>query len=89
MLAFISGISTPGLLIILVVALLLFGNRLPEVARSLGRAMNEFKRGLKDVNDDVTSMPDDTRDHAQLHAPKSNDEMGERSKTADEEKIER
>lgn len=45
------------ILLILVVALLLFGNRLPEVARSLGRALNEFKRGLKDVSNDVHDEP--------------------------------
>lgn len=45
------------ILLILVVALLLFGNRLPEVARSLGRALNEFKRGLKDVADDARADP--------------------------------
>lgn len=37
--------------VILVVAVLLFGNRLPEIARSLGRSVNEFKRGLREVKD--------------------------------------
>ncbi len=40
-------------LVIGIVALLLFGNRLPEVARSIGRAMNEFKRGLREVDTDL------------------------------------
>ncbi|TBR23999.1 twin-arginine translocase TatA/TatE family subunit [bacterium] len=41
------------LLIILVVALLLFGaNRIPEVARSLGRSINAFKSGLKEGLED-------------------------------------
>ena len=35
-------------LIILVVVLLLFGHRLPGMARSLGSGITEFKRGLKD-----------------------------------------
>ena len=34
------------LLVILVVALMLFGGRLPDVARSLGRTVSDFKRGL-------------------------------------------
>ncbi|TWT40371.1 twin arginine translocase protein A [Phycisphaerae bacterium RAS1] len=48
-------------LVIGIVALLLFGNRLPDVARSLGRAFNEFKKGLKDVGDDLkdTTSGDD------------------------------
>jgi sec-independent protein translocase protein TatA len=57
MLAFISGVSPLGLIVILVIALLVFGSRLPEVARSMGRAMNEFKRGLKDVDDEISSDP--------------------------------
>ena len=36
------------LLVILVVVLLLFGHRLPGMARSLGSGITEFKRGLKD-----------------------------------------
>lgn len=53
MLAFFNAIQPMHVLLLLVVALLLFGNRLPDVARSIGRAFNEFKRGLRDVNDDL------------------------------------
>jgi len=38
-------------LIVLVIALLLFGHRLPGMARSLGSGITEFKRGLKDGSD--------------------------------------
>ena len=37
--------------IILVVVLLLFGTRIPGIARSLGSGITEFRRGLKDGND--------------------------------------
>ncbi|HEX3659747.1 MAG TPA: twin-arginine translocase TatA/TatE family subunit [Pirellulales bacterium] len=40
------------MLVILVVVLLLFGNRLPMVMRSLGRSVNEFKRGVGDTDED-------------------------------------
>jgi sec-independent protein translocase protein TatA len=40
-------------IVILVVALLIFGSRLPEVARNLGKGITEFKRGMKDVEEDV------------------------------------
>lgn len=49
---------TPGpfeFVVIAIVALLLFGRRLPEVGRSLGRGIIEFKKGLKDVQDSVAS----------------------------------
>ena len=52
-LALIGSIGTPELLVILFVALLMFGGRLPDVARSLGKSFNQFKRGLKDVENEV------------------------------------
>ncbi|KAA0243811.1 MAG: twin-arginine translocase TatA/TatE family subunit [Candidatus Brocadia sp. AMX2] len=48
--------SMPGgweWLIILIVALLIFGKRLPEVMKSLGRGIVEFKKGVKGVEEDV------------------------------------
>ena len=45
------GISVWKLLIVLVVVLLLFGNRLPSVARSLGQSLTEFKKGMKEGDD--------------------------------------
>ena len=40
-------------IIVLVVVLLLFGHRLPGMARSLGSGITEFKRGLKDGSKEV------------------------------------
>ena len=37
----------------LIIALLLFGTRLPKVARSLGQGVSEFKGGLKGITDEV------------------------------------
>jgi sec-independent protein translocase protein TatA len=45
--------SFPEMLIIMAVALLLFGKRLPEVGRSLGKGIVEFKKGLKGIEDEV------------------------------------
>lgn len=47
------SLGGPELLIVLVVILVLFGgSQLPKLARSLGQAQNEFKRGLKDEKTD-------------------------------------
>ncbi len=40
-------------IIILIVALLIFGKRLPEVMKSMGKGIVEFKKGVKGVEDDV------------------------------------
>jgi len=48
--------SLPGgmeWIVILIVGLLLFGRRLPDIARSMGKSIVEFKRGIKDVRDDI------------------------------------
>jgi sec-independent protein translocase protein TatA len=47
------GIGQMELLIVGVIALLLFGSRLPSVMRSLGSGISEFKRGLDDVQREV------------------------------------
>lgn len=57
------GIGMPELLLILAVALVVFGpKKLPDLARSLGRAMNEFKKATRefkdtmDIENDVKEM---------------------------------
>ena len=42
------------ILVILLLVLFLFGGkRLPELARSIGKSFKEFKKGIKDISDDV------------------------------------
>jgi sec-independent protein translocase protein TatA len=59
--ALFGTLGTWELLIIGLIVLLLFGNRLPSVMRSLGRGLVEFKKGASGVDED-----------AEAGAPKTN-----------------
>jgi TatA/E family protein of Tat protein translocase len=48
----------PDLLILLALGLLIFGKRLPEVGRGLGRGIVEFRKGLKGVEDEIQEESD-------------------------------
>ncbi len=56
------GLGYQELLIILVIVLILFGaNRLPELARSLGSSIKEFKKGVNEAQKDETPKRDDEK----------------------------
>jgi sec-independent protein translocase protein TatA len=51
-----ENIGFGELLLILVVVLVLFGaKKIPELAKGLGKGISEFKKGLKDVEDEIKS----------------------------------
>ena len=62
-LALFGGIGWTEVLIIVLVAVLVFGNRLPELGKSLGKGLREFKTGLTGPNDqndqENTQTPDE------------------------------
>jgi TatA/E family protein of Tat protein translocase len=47
------GLGMAEVLVIVAVGLLLFGNKLPGVARSLGKALVEFKREASGISEDL------------------------------------
>ena len=49
-------------IVILVVALLIFGRRLPEIARSLGKSLTEFKKGVREVEETKDDLANDVRE---------------------------
>ena len=48
------GANFPELMVLGMVGLLLFGSKLPEVAKSLGKGVSEFKKGLSGFQDELT-----------------------------------
>ncbi len=58
------GFWTPGpleLAVIAIVALLLFGRRLPEIARNVGKSMTEFKKGINEAKETKDEIVSDVR----------------------------
>ena len=49
-----SGIGTPGLIVILLVAILLFGpKKLPELGASIGKTLREFKKPSREITEEL------------------------------------
>jgi sec-independent protein translocase protein TatA len=51
------GLGPMHLFVIAIVVLLLFGNRLPSVMRSLGEGVVEFKKGLQGIDENKEQSP--------------------------------
>jgi sec-independent protein translocase protein TatA len=51
---FLPGVGMPEILVLLVLGILLFGRKLPDVGRSLGKTMVEFKKGMRGIEDEVS-----------------------------------
>ena len=65
-------------IIILVVAVLIFGRRLPEIARGLGKSITEFKKGVKETEDDINEALEESDKIAEEQT-----EKGSKETTAD------
>ncbi|MDQ1003218.1 sec-independent protein translocase protein TatA [Neobacillus niacini] len=62
----LSNIGVPGLILILVLALIIFGpNKLPEIGRAVGKSIREFKRATEGITNDIKEEFQDDLKEAQ------------------------
>lgn len=59
-LAMLALLSHWQIILVLVVVLLLFANRIPGMARALGSGIVEFKKGLRNEGDEEKKIPPST-----------------------------
>jgi len=50
------------LLVVLFIALLIFGRKLPEIARSVGKSLTEFKKGIHEVEETKDDLASDVKE---------------------------
>ena len=58
----LSNIGIPGLILILVLALIIFGpKKLPEIGRAFGQTLREFKKSTRELTSDVIDEIEDVK----------------------------
>lgn len=78
-----SGIGATGIVLIILVALLLFGpNKLPELGRAFGRTLREFKEGAKDIMDEDPKPRKEIRPE-EVHVQQADKSESSQSSTKD------
>lgn len=69
----LQNIGVPGLILILMVALIIFGpNKLPEIGRAFGKSIREFKKATEGIANDMKEevkedMKDARKEKIDLH----------------------
>lgn len=57
------ALGTGEIVLIALVVLLIFGGKkIPELMRGIGKGVSQFKKGVKEVDDEISSTLDDTKD---------------------------
>ena len=66
---FVGGLGPPELAIIALALILLFGaSKLPKLARSMGSATGEFKKGRQEVEEELEGMQGDSEEEVAAEA---------------------
>ena len=55
MFAFLPGVGMQEMLVLLVLGILLFGRKLPDIGRSLGKTVVEFKKGINGLEEEINT----------------------------------
>jgi len=83
------GLGAPELLLIFVIILVLFGaKKIPELARSMGKATKEFKEAKSAFNDAVHSPPEQQQPRHNIAPPMEEEKMEVDNKQTSETKSE-
>jgi sec-independent protein translocase protein TatA len=73
-----SGIGATGIILLVLVALLLFGpNKLPELGRAFGRTLREFKSGAREIMDEDDRKDKDSN-RVEVNQPENKDRDNKR-----------
>lgn len=63
----ISNIGIPGLILIIILALIIFGpKKLPELARAIGQSIREFKKSTRELTSDIVEEIDEGKQEATI-----------------------
>lgn len=66
----ISNIGIPGLILIIVLALIVFGpKKLPELGRAVGQTLSEFKKSARALSNDIVEEMDEAKQKATKKEP--------------------
>jgi len=73
----LSSIGIPGLILILVIALIIFGpSKLPEIGRAFGKTLNEFKKATNDLISNDKEEKSNSEEKTKLVALEKNEKTG-------------
>lgn len=79
------ALGTPGgteMLMLLILAVLLFGKNLPDVARSVGKTFSDFKRGLQGIESEFRNVTRDVSDATNISGTASTSKAKTKTATA-------